>query len=157
MKIIQETQGLEFELLQGSVEIDIVEVCYNSKNVVEDSIFVCLKGARFDSHTIIDEVVKKGAKAIVIQEDCSYPEDVTVIRVKDTRKALALLSAARFSYPARKMVTIGVTGTKGKTTTTHMMKTLLEQSGKKVGMIGTNGCFIGSEKNSNGEYHTRVL
>ena len=146
MKIIQKTQGLEFELLQGSVEIDIVEVCYNSKNVVEDSIFVCLKGARFDSHTIIDEVVKKGAKAIVIQEDCSYPEDVTVIRVKDTRKALALLSAARFSYPARKMVTIGVTGTKGKTTTTHMMKTLLEQSGKKVGMIGTNGCFIGSEK-----------
>ena len=70
-------------------------------------------------------------------------KQVTILRVSDARRALALLSAARFGYPAKKLTMIGVTGTKGKTTTTHMIKAILEAAGKKVGLIGTTGVVIG--------------
>lgn len=142
---INEVENFEFELIQGD-NLEFEEVVYNSKKVVKGSLFVCLKGARFDSHDVIDEVIKAGAKGIVIEHECEYPKEITVIKVESSRKALALLSAVRFNYPIKKMISIGITGTKGKTTTTHMIKKLLEKSGKKVGMIGTNGIYIGDKK-----------
>ena len=74
------------------------------------------------------------------------PEDVTVILVKDTRYAMAFISAAYFGYPAEKLKTIGITGTKGKTTTTYMIKSILEETGHKVGLIGTIEAIIGDKK-----------
>ena len=93
--------------------------------------------------------IRDSGRFLVVPEQAEQPEglpeDVTVIRVENGRNALALLSAARFGYPAGKMVTIGVTGTKGKTTTTYMIKSILEACGKKVGLIGTNGAVIGDK------------
>ena len=89
------------------------------------------------------DVVEKGAPVLVVEHPVEAPENVTVIQVENGRNALSLLSAARFDYPARKMTAIGVTGTKGKTTTTYMIKAILEAAGQKTGLIGTNGAVIG--------------
>ncbi|MBS6643521.1 MAG: UDP-N-acetylmuramoyl-L-alanyl-D-glutamate--2,6-diaminopimelate ligase [Clostridiaceae bacterium] len=146
MKLIQWLDKIEYKLLQGTLDLEVTDVIYDSRKAKDQTVFVCMMGSRIDSHDFIDDVVQKGVKALVIEKDLeSVPDGVTVIRVDNSRKALALLSAARFGYPAEKMITIGVTGTKGKTTTTHMIKAILKTAGKKVGMIGTNGAVIGEE------------
>lgn len=149
MKLKDLLKKTDYEILQGNADVDIEEVVYDSRKLVEKSLFICLKGTRFDSHDLAEEAVRRGALALLIEhdlkEDVNIPPDICIIKVKKSRRALAYISAARFHYPAAKMISIGVTGTKGKTTTTHMIKTMLEHSGKKVGMIGTNGVFIGGE------------
>lgn len=137
---------LKYELVQGELEIPVKEVVYDSRKAGEETVFVCMKGTNVDSHDFIPTVLAAGTKALVVEREVSgIPEDVTVLKVENGRNALALLSAARFGYPAEKMVTIGVTGTKGKTTTTYMIKSILEACGKKVGLIGTNGAVIGDK------------
>lgn len=137
---------LKYELVQGELEIPVKEVVYDSRKAGEETVFVCMKGTNVDSHDFIPTVLAAGTKALVVEREVSgIPENVTVLKVENGRNALALLSAARFGYPAEKMVTIGVTGTKGKTTTTYMIKSILEACGKKVGLIGTNGAVIGDK------------
>ena len=137
---------LKYELVQGELEIPVKEVVYDSRKAGEETVFVCMKGTNVDSHDFIPTVLAAGTTALVVEREVSgIPEDVTVLKVENGRNALALLSAARFGYPAEKMVTIGVTGTKGKTTTTYMIKSILEACGKKVGLIGTNGAVIGDK------------
>ena len=137
---------LKYELVQGELEIPVKEVVYDSRKAGEETVFVCMKGTNVDSHDFIPTVLAAGTKALVVErEGPGIPEDMTVLKVENGRNALALLSAARFGYPAEKMVTIGVTGTKGKTTTTYMIKSILEACGKKVGLIGTNGAVIGDK------------
>lgn len=145
MKLRDWLEELEYELLQGSLEEEVEEVVYDSRKAAAGSVFVCMRGANVDAHKFIPDVVEKGCKILVTEEAVSVPADVTVLKVKNGRNALALLSAARFGYPARKMTTIGVTGTKGKTTTTYMIKAILEACGEKAGLIGTNGAIIGNE------------
>ena len=87
----------------------------------------------------------KGAKTLIVEEAVEAPEDVTVIQVEDTRYAMAFISAARFGHPAEKLKTIGITGTKGKTTTTYMVKSILENAGYKVGLFGTIEAVIGEK------------
>ena len=147
-------EGLDYELLQGSLEVQVSDVSYDSRKAKEGDVFVCMTGTRVDSHLFIPQVEEAGVRVIVIERPLkellkAVSPQVTVLRVKDGRRALALLSAARFGYPARKMITVGVTGTKGKTTTTHMIKAILEAAGKKVGMIGTNGTVIGGRVTPN--------
>lgn len=96
-----------------------------------------------DGHKFIPDVVAKGAKTLIVEEAVEVPEDVTVIQVEDTRYAMAFISAAWFGHPAEKLKTIGITGTKGKTTTTYMVKSILENAGYKVGLIGTIEAVIG--------------
>lgn len=137
---------LKYELVQGELEIPVKEVVYDSRKAGEETVFVCMKGTNVDSHDFIPTVLAAGTKALVVEREVpGIPEDMTVLKVENGRNALALLSAARFGYPAEKMVTIGVTGTKGKTTTTYMIKSILEACGKKVGLIGTNGAVIGDK------------
>ena len=136
---------LTYELLQGELTKEVEEVVYDSRKAASGTVFVCMKGANVDSHKFIPEVVGQGAEVIVAEKNSerpTIPEGVTVLRVENSRNALSLLSAARFGYPAKKMTTIGVTGTKGKTTSTYMIKTILEAAGEKVGLIGTNGAEI---------------
>ena len=105
-------------------------------------------GAVTDGHKYIPDAIDKGASVIVLEreeEAAQIPENITVLKVASARLALALMSAALFDHPARKLVTIGLTGTKGKTTTTYMIKKVLEMAGKKVGLIGTIGAMIGEE------------
>ena len=142
MKLIGNAKELDIEILSGELIDDFSDLVFNTKKIVKDCLFVCIKGARFDTHDVIDEIVEQGAKAVIVEKNIKR-DDICVIKVADTRVALARLSAAFFSHPANKMKIIGITGTKGKTTSSHMLKKLLEQNAK-VGLIGTNGITIGN-------------
>ena len=146
MRIGEWLDRLSYELLQGNLEESVDEVIYDSRKARENSVFVCIKGSVRDSHDFIPDVLAKGCKVLVVEHAVEVPEDVTVLKVENGRLALAELSAARFGYPAEKLTTIGITGTKGKTTTSYMIKTVLEAAGKKTGLIGTNGAVIGDER-----------
>ena len=145
MKLKNWLTGIEFELLQGSLETEVDELVYDSRKAKAGAVFVCTKGTKIDSHEFIPNVVAAGVTVLILEQKVPVPDGVTAILVHNSREALAHLSAARFGHPAKQMVMIGVTGTKGKTTTTHMIKTILESCGKKVGMIGTTGIVIGSD------------
>lgn len=142
-------EKLEYELVSGSEDMQIENVVYDSRKVTEGSLFICIEGGTADGHTFILDVVKKGAKALIVTKDVSgllpADADVTVIRVKDSRYALAFVSAAYFGHPAEKLKVIGITGTKGKTTTTYLVKSILEHAGHKVGLVGTIEAVIGQE------------
>ncbi|MDD6038795.1 MAG: UDP-N-acetylmuramoyl-L-alanyl-D-glutamate--2,6-diaminopimelate ligase [bacterium] len=145
MKLTSLLERMTYTLEQGNIDKEITTLVYDSRKVEEGSIFVCMKGAVFDGHQFAGQVCEAGATAIVVQDDVKVPESVTVIRVDDTRLALAELSAAYFGHPAERIKTIGITGTKGKTTTTYMIKSILEQAGFRVGLIGTIETIIGAE------------
>lgn len=146
MKLIQLLERLKYEVTQGSDQIEITTLINDSRKVEKGSAFVCISGAVSDGHRFVPEVVEKGASALIVEKDVKVPEDVTVIRVEDTRYALALMSAAYFGYPADKLKIIGITGTKGKTTTTYMIRSILENIGHNVGLIGTIEAIIGEKK-----------
>ena len=136
-------ERMEYECLQGDLNRQVSDVIYDSRKVKNDCLFVCIKGTTVDGHDFAAQAAKTGACALVVSEETDVPEDITVIRVKDTRYALALLSAAYFDYPAETIKVIGITGTKGKTTTTYMVKSILEGAGYRVGLIGTIETIIG--------------
>lgn len=146
MKLSEICKEIKYECLKGSMETEIRDIIYDSRKLTEGTMFVCMVGAVTDGHKYIPDAVEKGASAIVVEreeEAAQIPEGITVLKVASARMALALMSAALFGYPDRKLVTIGITGTKGKTTTTYMIKNVLEMAGKKVGLIGTIGAMIG--------------
>ena len=145
MKLSRLLERIEYSVVQGSDSIEITELTNDSRKVVPGSVFVCISGAVVDGHDFIPEVTEKGAIALIVEKDVTAPPEVTVIRVDDTRYALALASAAYFGYPAEQLRVIGITGTKGKTTTTYMVKSILEQVGHKVGLIGTIEAIIGDK------------
>ncbi len=136
---------LDYTLVQGDIGREITELVYDSRKVVEGCLFVCIKGAVSDGHGFVEEAALKGAAAVLVQEDVKAPASVTVVKVEDTRYGLALASAAWFHHPAEKLKVIGITGTKGKTTTTYMVKSILEQAGYKVGLIGTIEAVVGDK------------
>ena len=148
MKLSNICEKIEYTLLQGSLETEVRDVIYDSRKIAPETMFVCMVGAVTDGHKYIPDAIDKGASVIVLEreeEAAQIPENITVLKVASARLALALMSAALFDHPARKLVTIGLTGTKGKTTTTYMIKKVLEMAGKKVGLIGTIGAMIGEE------------
>lgn len=148
MKILKNLLvDLDHSLISGSEDIEITSVVYDSRKVTPGALFVCITGANSDGHKFIPDVIKAGASCIVISEDIEYdiPEGVSVIRTDDTRLALALISAAWFGNPADKLTVIGITGTKGKTTTTYLVRNILEHAGLKCGLIGTIEIIIGDE------------
>ena len=145
MKLTKLLECLEYEVRQGSDQIEVTELINDSRKVTEGSVFVCISGAVSDGHEYIEDVAAKGAAAVIVERPVDAPEGLTVIHVDDTRYALALMSAAYFDYPAKKLKVIGITGTKGKTTTTYMVKSILEGAGYKVGLIGTIEAIIGDK------------
>lgn len=146
MRLDKLLEKLSFEVVQGNLEKEITGVVYDSRKVTEGCLFLCIVGAKFDGHSCAGEVAEKGASVLVVEKDVEVPEDVTVIRVENTRYAMAFISAAWFGHPAEKMKIIGITGTKGKTTTTYLVKSILENAGHKVGLVGTIEAIIGEEK-----------
>lgn len=148
MKLAEICEELTYTCLQGEMEKEISDIIYDSRKVEKDTVFVCMVGAVVDGHDFVEDAVKKGAAALVVEHavETDIPENCTVLQVEDARYALAIMSAAFFGHPDRELTTIGLTGTKGKTTTTYMIKSVLEEAGKKVGLIGTIGALIGEEK-----------
>lgn len=140
-------EACEYSCVRGSLDRMVSEVVYDSRKAVEGCLFICIEGANFDGHDAAADVVAKGAAVLVVSKDVTVPaeSDVTIVKVENTRYAMAYISAAYFGNPARKLKTIGITGTKGKTTTTYLVKSILEQAGYKVGLIGTIETIIGDE------------
>ena len=161
-------ERMEYTLVRGNLDQEITDLIYDSRKAKEGAMFVCVRGTAVDGHKFIPQVVEMGVSVLVVQKDALAEAeetgaektgtedapwqsaladmDVTVIAVEDTRAALAFLSAAYFDYPADELKVIGVTGTKGKTTTTYMVKSILESAGYRVGLIGTIEAIIGEEK-----------
>ncbi len=138
---------LKYECVKGSTDRLVSEVVYDSKKVTKGCLFICICGYVADGHDFAKEAIEKGAAVLVVQKDIEVPDssDVTVIKVEDTRYAMAFIAAAYFGHPADKLKVIGITGTKGKTTTTYLVKSILESAGYKVGLIGTIETIIGDE------------
>ena len=145
MQLKQLLKEIDYKLLSGSLDVEVSQIDYDSRQVVNHSLFVCIPGAKVDRHSFIEQVINKGAKVVVVEREVEYQEGVTYIQVKEARLALALLSCAFFDHPSRKMTVIGLTGTKGKTTTSYMVQSILEKAGEKVGIIGTIGSIVNGE------------
>lgn len=138
-------KDIEYTLLQGEVSGEITAMVNDSRKACPGCLFFCIPGARVDGHSFAEEVAEKGAKVLVVEKPVQVPDRVTVIRVPDARYAMAFLAAAYFDHPASKLKTIGITGTKGKTTSTYLVKQILEKTGLKVGLVGTIETIIGTE------------
>lgn len=126
----------------GDTNIDINKIVYDSKKISKNDLFIAIKGYSDDGNNYIDEAIKKGAKAIILEKGNNISSNlqdigVTVIEVEDARIAMAKVAATYYGYPAQKLKLIGITGTKGKTTTAYMIRDIMNASGKKTGMIGT--------------------
>lgn len=145
MKLVDLLKKLKYTCVQGTVDVDITTVIYDSRKVESGSLFICIKGAVADGHRFAKAAVNKGASALVVEDDVTVPENVTVIRVEDSRYALACISAEYFGNPADKLKVIGITGTKGKTTTTYLVKSILDSAGHKCGLVGTIETIIGDK------------
>lgn len=143
MKLSQLLSNCEYELLQGSLDANIKDVIYDSRKVVPGCAFVALKGYNTDGHKYIPDAVEKGAAALIVEDErVGFMGGVAVVKVSDSRAALAQMSVEFFGHPADELTTVAVTGTKGKTTTVAMIRSILENAGIKTGTIGTLGIII---------------
>ena len=150
MRLSEILNGIQDLKAKGNIDIDIKNISCNSKKVTQDTLFVAIKGYDVDGHDYINDAIANGATAIMLEDikkirNIILPDNVTFIVTKDSRYSLAISACNFYGNPSRKFKLIGVTGTKGKTTTTYMIKTLLEAQGKKVGLIGTIENYIGED------------
>jgi len=150
MELKKILNGIENYKSKGDLDIDILSIEDNSKNVKPGSLFVAVQGYDFDGHDFVKEAIENGATAVILDMNANLkglkvPSEVTVILVQNSRIALAIIACNFYGNPSSKFTLIGVNGTKGKTTTTYMIKSILEKMGKKVGLIGTIANYIGDE------------
>lgn len=142
--------GITNMKIKGDADIDIKNIESNSKKIEAGSLFIAIKGFDVDGHKYVNEAISNGAIAVMLDLNAdlsglNIPKDVTVIITDDTRLGLAICSSNFYGNPSKKFKLIGVTGTKGKTTTTYMIKSVLEKAGYKVGIIGTIANYIGDK------------
>lgn len=136
--------NVDYTLLCGNLESSIKKIVVDSRQAFEGSLFVCLKGANFDAHDYIKDAYNQGCRNFIVETHIDII-DANIIKVDDTRKTLSLLSQNFYEHPDKNLTTIAITGTKGKSTTAEMIKTIIESSGNKCGLIGTLGVFIGDK------------
>ncbi len=150
MKLKAILNGIEGLKAKGNLDIDITSVNHDSRKVEAGGMFVAIKGFETDGHKYIKSAIENGAKVIVIEEGAAIKksditDDVTIVMAQNTRSALARIACNFYNNPSTKFNLIGITGTKGKTTTTFMVKSILEKHGQKVGLIGTVANYIGDK------------
>lgn len=151
--------GLENLKVKGNLDTEIKGIAKSSNEVKEGYLFVAIKGFNVDGHSFIEDAIKNGAIAVMVEEGCDlksikFKEDTIIIMAKSTREGLAIASSNFYNNPSTKFKLIGVTGTKGKTTTTYMIKEILEKAGQKVGLIGTVATYINGKKLKDSERTT---
>jgi len=128
---------------RGNIDIPIEDLSLNSRDITHNGLFFCISGARVDAHDFAPQAIENGCVALVVSrfiDDLDVPQ----IKVGNVRSAMAYISSAYFGYPSKALRLIGISGTKGKTTTTYLLKSILEEAGYKVGLIGTTGNMIGN-------------
>ncbi len=144
MRLQELLQGIEIQETTADLAMEIRGVSYDSRHTAPGDLFVAMTGFATDGHTFVGRAAEAGAVCVL----CEHPVETALpfVRVKDSRRALAVLSANWFGHPAEQMKIIAVTGTNGKTTTTYLLKDILEQeAGATVGLIGTNQNMIGAQ------------
>ena len=151
MKLKNILVGLNGLKARGELDKEILGIDSNSKNIKPGYMFVAIKGFSVDGHEYIKEAINNGAVVVAVEDgfdlkSIDFPKDVTIIVVDNTRKLLAISASNFYDNPSKKLKLIGITGTKGKTTTTFMIKEILEKAGKKVGLIGTIAIYINGQK-----------
>lgn len=146
LKLKDILKGIEYEVIQGNADIDINNINYDSRKVEQNDAFFCIEGYKTDGHEYAQIAAEHGAKAIICQKSVNIDKNCTVIRMRDTREGLAISAANYYDHPSDKLKIIGITGTNGKTTTSFMLKSILEEAGYKVGLIGTIANYIGEKK-----------
>lgn len=138
-------QGINYKVVKGNLDKSISGIFYDSRKCKNDSLFIAIPGLVVNGHDFIAQAIENGATTLVVSEEISVPETITVIKTIDTRKAMAVLGSNYNDNPSSKMKVVGITGTNGKTTTIHILKSIYENAGYKVGLIGTIGASIGSK------------
>lgn len=147
MKLKQVLSNIPHQCIQGCCDIDIENISYDSRVKTKNGLFICIEGYTVDGHKYINSAIENGARAVVVQKEVGreIPDNITVIKVNDTRGAMATIGANYYFQPSKHMDLIGVTGTNGKTTTTHLIAWVLETMNKKIGVIGTIENRIGTQ------------
>ena len=145
MKLKSILENLNYINIKGDLNIDIENIQYDSRKVNEKSLFICVKGFNVDGHSYISDCIDKGCRAFLVEQECEV-EGLTFIQVKDNRAAMAKVSSNFFNNPTKKLNVVGVTGTNGKTSITHLIKEILNANNEEVGMIGTIKNIIGNEE-----------
>src|SRR5699024_5340756 len=138
---------LHYEIIQGTLDKDVESIAYDSRKVTKNSIFVAITGYMQDGHQFIPEAINRGATAIIVETDVQVKtsKEVTVLKVQNARKALAVMAATFCGNPGNDVHLIGITGTNGKTSTTYLMKAIFEQAKQSLALIGTNGTVINNK------------
>ncbi|MCQ4727219.1 UDP-N-acetylmuramoyl-L-alanyl-D-glutamate--2,6-diaminopimelate ligase [Anaerotignum faecicola] len=145
MKLTAIMEGIKMNSIKGNINTEINKIVYDSRKVQKGDVFVCISGFKTDGHNYVPMAVEKGACAVVAEREIDVPEYITLLTVENTRASLAKMGANYYENPSRKMNIIGVTGTNGKTSTTYIIKNILDKLDRKVGIIGTIENRIGDK------------
>ncbi|MGL4792095.1 MAG: UDP-N-acetylmuramoyl-L-alanyl-D-glutamate--2,6-diaminopimelate ligase, partial [Anaerotignaceae bacterium] len=145
MKLVEVLKNVNIINTIGEIDVEISKVAYDSREVSQNDVFVCISGFKVDGHNFIDSAIEKGAKVLIVEKEVSVPQNITVVQVENTRVELATIGANYYNHPSTKMNLIGVTGTNGKTSTTYIIKNVLDGLNRKVGIIGTIENRIGDK------------
>ena len=144
-------EGLEYTLLQGDMDREVSHMAYHSENTRPGTMFICIEGADFDGHTFAKEAVEKGSAVLLCSKPLSFSEDVTVLQMADCRKAMAELAARFYGKPAEELILVGVTGTKGKTSVSWMLRDVFRRAGIACGLMGTIENDTGAAKEASSQ------
>jgi len=142
MKLLDLVRDLPDAQIMGDTCLNVEGMAYDSRFVSQGWVFVCITGYKVDGHNYIKDAANRGACVVVVEKEVDVPEGITIVKVEDSRDALALMSAAYFGYPTKGMKLIGVTGTNGKTSTSYYLKSILDSTDKKTAILGTIGVTI---------------
>ncbi len=148
MKLREILNGINIDTKNINLDTDIKDIIYDSRKAETDTIFVCISGFQVDGHDYAAKAYEKGTRIFIAEKDLQLPADASVLIYPNNRKFLALSSANLFGKPAEKLRTIAITGTKGKTSVSFMLKSIFETAGHKVGIMGSTGTYIGNDEYS---------
>ncbi|TCT12962.1 UDP-N-acetylmuramoylalanyl-D-glutamate--2,6-diaminopimelate ligase [Natranaerovirga pectinivora] len=138
-------KDLDILSIKGNVNIEISKIAYDSREVVENGVFVAISGFKVDGHNYIQKAIDKGAKVIILENEVDIDEGITVIKVEDSRLALAKVSTNYYNHPTQKFNLVGITGTNGKTSVTYFIKAIYDYMNKPTSIIGTIGTVINNQ------------
>lgn len=139
-------QGIQFNKMQGDLNKQISAIAYDSREVVPGSLFVAISGYTVDGHNFIKHAIERGAVAVILEEEKSVDKDITLLKVSDSRNALACISANFYKHPSKELNLIGITGTNGKTSISYFIKSIFDCANKTTGVIGTNGILLNDKQ-----------
>jgi UDP-N-acetylmuramoyl-L-alanyl-D-glutamate--2,6-diaminopimelate ligase len=144
-KLSEWLEEIEPVSVRGEVDVDVSGIAYDSRKVRWGDLFVCIRGLSDDGHRYLEDARRAGAAAAVVEREMSISEPFTVVRVSNSRRALALLADLYYHRPSRQLAIVGITGTNGKTTTSFLTRSVLTAAGVRMGLIGTVRHWVGED------------